>query len=105
MTAILLTLNSYISFRKTHSCCSSGSDLEIQVKQNAICSLASNCSCGDVFLMCMASWKNALAPNAASRQISVTSSVQRFCARRLSLARLEAILKSHVFSDDSPLKL
>src|SRR5258705_2395751 len=105
MVLISATLNSYTSFKNRQSCCSRGNDFEMQVKQKAMCSFISNCPCGEVVLMCIASRKNCGSARAASFPISVTFSTQRFLALRLSFARLEAIANSHVFTEDCPLNV
>src|ERR1700684_614246 len=87
------------------SCCSSGSVLEIQVKQNAICSFASNRPCGDVALIYIALSKNSLSVNADALAISVTFAGQRFFARKLSFARLVAIANIQVLRPDASLNV
>src|ERR1700675_2624254 len=105
MVLISPTLNSYTSFRNMQSCCSKGNDFEMQVKQKAICSFISNCPCGEVALMCIASRKNCGSERAASFVMSITFSTQRFLALRLSFARFAAMANSHVFTEDCPLKV
>src|SRR5664279_3534991 len=86
-------------------CCSKGNDLAIQVKQKAICSFISNCPCGELVRICIASRKNWELKRAASFVMSVTCSTQRFLALRLSFARFEAIANNHVFKEDCPLNV
>src|SRR5258705_10782050 len=104
MVLISATLNSYTSFKNRQSCCSKGNDFEMQVKQKAMCSFISNCPCGEVALMCIASRKNCGSERAASFAMSVTFSTQRLLALRLSFASFEAMSNNYAFRQDCPLQ-